>query len=132
MKWASTIPSGGGGSSAILEPPLVGSHTPPTTGSAADAMTGTCHRPRGPIQLGAGPPLSARLFGLEEPGMVSDAEDHAGASVSASTCWQTSTIHIQKDAVMQAITVRDRDAGVGGLSLTDLPYPHPAQNDVIV
>jgi NADPH:quinone reductase-like Zn-dependent oxidoreductase len=25
---------------------------------------------------------------------------------------------------MQAITVRDRDAGVNGLSLTDLPYPH--------
>ena len=33
---------------------------------------------------------------------------------------------------MQAITVRDRDAGVGGLSLTDMPYPHAAQNDVIV
>lgn len=33
---------------------------------------------------------------------------------------------------MQAITVRDRDAGVGGLSLEDLPYPHAGQNDVIV
>ncbi len=33
---------------------------------------------------------------------------------------------------MQAITVRDRDAGVGGLSLTDMPYPRAAQNDVIV
>jgi NADPH:quinone reductase-like Zn-dependent oxidoreductase len=33
---------------------------------------------------------------------------------------------------MQAITVRDRDAGVGGLSLADVPYPHAAQNDVIV
>ena len=33
---------------------------------------------------------------------------------------------------MQAITVRDRDAGVGGVSLTDVPYPHAAQNDVIV
>ena len=33
---------------------------------------------------------------------------------------------------MQAITVRDRDAGVGGLSLTGIPYPHAAQNDVIV
>src|ERR1700722_8454644 len=33
---------------------------------------------------------------------------------------------------MQAITVRDRDAGVGGLSLTDVPYPHAAENDVIV
>jgi hypothetical protein len=30
---------------------------------------------------------------------------------------------------MQAITVKDRDAGVGGLSLTDVPYPHAAQND---
>lgn len=33
---------------------------------------------------------------------------------------------------MRAITVRDRDAGVGGLSLTDMPYPHAAENDVIV
>jgi NADPH:quinone reductase-like Zn-dependent oxidoreductase len=33
---------------------------------------------------------------------------------------------------MQAITVRDRDAGVGGLSLTDMPYPQAGQNDVIV
>ncbi|MGC4820621.1 NADP-dependent oxidoreductase [Micromonospora sp. DT63] len=33
---------------------------------------------------------------------------------------------------MQAITVRDRDAGVSGLTLTDLPYPHAAENDVIV
>lgn len=33
---------------------------------------------------------------------------------------------------MRAITVRDRNAGVGGLTLTDLPYPHAAENDVIV
>ncbi|WP_263247305.1 NADP-dependent oxidoreductase [Saccharopolyspora rosea] len=33
---------------------------------------------------------------------------------------------------MQAITVRDRDAGIAGLSQTDLPYPLAAQNDVIV
>lgn len=33
---------------------------------------------------------------------------------------------------MQAITVRERDAGIGGLTLTDLPYPHAAENDVIV
>jgi NADPH:quinone reductase-like Zn-dependent oxidoreductase len=33
---------------------------------------------------------------------------------------------------MQAITVQDRDAGVGGLSLTDLPHPQAAVNDVIV
>jgi len=33
---------------------------------------------------------------------------------------------------MQAITVQDREAGVAGLSLTDLPYPHAAENDVIV
>jgi NADPH:quinone reductase-like Zn-dependent oxidoreductase len=33
---------------------------------------------------------------------------------------------------MQAITVRDRGAGVGGLSLTDMPYPHAGQNDVVV
>ncbi|MFE0629223.1 NADP-dependent oxidoreductase [Streptomyces sp. NPDC058864] len=33
---------------------------------------------------------------------------------------------------MQAITARERDAGIGGLALTDLPYPHAAENDVIV
>jgi len=33
---------------------------------------------------------------------------------------------------MQAITVSDRDAGVAGLSLTDLPYPQAADNDVVV
>jgi NADPH:quinone reductase-like Zn-dependent oxidoreductase len=33
---------------------------------------------------------------------------------------------------MQAITVRDRNAGVAGISLEDLPYPNAADNDVIV
>ncbi|WP_328891631.1 NADP-dependent oxidoreductase [Streptomyces sp. NBC_00316] len=33
---------------------------------------------------------------------------------------------------MQAITVRDRDAGLAGMSLADMPYPHAAENDVIV
>ncbi|MFD3309477.1 NADP-dependent oxidoreductase [Streptomyces sp. NPDC058694] len=33
---------------------------------------------------------------------------------------------------MQAITVRDRDAGVGGLVLSEVPYPRAAENDVIV
>jgi NADPH:quinone reductase-like Zn-dependent oxidoreductase len=33
---------------------------------------------------------------------------------------------------MQAITVRDRAVGAGGLSLTEMPYPRAAQNDVIV
>jgi NADPH:quinone reductase-like Zn-dependent oxidoreductase len=33
---------------------------------------------------------------------------------------------------MQAIAVRHRSAGVSGLTLTELPYPHAAENDVIV
>jgi NADPH:quinone reductase-like Zn-dependent oxidoreductase len=33
---------------------------------------------------------------------------------------------------VQAIAVHDRDAGLAGLSLTDLPYPHAAENDVVV
>ncbi|GAA1519637.1 NADP-dependent oxidoreductase [Kribbella lupini] len=33
---------------------------------------------------------------------------------------------------MQAITVQDRQAGIDGLSLTELPSPHAAENDVIV
>src|ERR1700746_3018778 len=33
---------------------------------------------------------------------------------------------------MQAITVSDREAGVAGLLLTDLPHPEAASNDVVV
>jgi NADPH:quinone reductase-like Zn-dependent oxidoreductase len=33
---------------------------------------------------------------------------------------------------MQAITVSDRDAGVAGMSVTELPYPVASENDVIV
>ncbi|MEV6904558.1 NADP-dependent oxidoreductase [Amycolatopsis sp. NPDC051372] len=33
---------------------------------------------------------------------------------------------------MRAITVRDRDAGVAGFTPVELPYPHAAENDVIV
>ena len=33
---------------------------------------------------------------------------------------------------MQAITVSDRDAGIAGMTLADLPHPHTAENDVIV
>ena len=33
---------------------------------------------------------------------------------------------------MQAITVSDREAGVAGLSLADLPHPEAASNDVVV
>jgi NADPH:quinone reductase-like Zn-dependent oxidoreductase len=33
---------------------------------------------------------------------------------------------------MQAITVNDRAAGAGGLFLTDMPYPHAAESDVVV
>jgi hypothetical protein len=33
----------------------------------------------------------------------------------------------EEGAAMQAIAVRDRDAGDGGLSLTEMPYPHAAR-----
>ena len=33
---------------------------------------------------------------------------------------------------MQAITVQDRDAGLAGLTLSEAPYPHMAENEVIV
>jgi NADPH:quinone reductase-like Zn-dependent oxidoreductase len=33
---------------------------------------------------------------------------------------------------MQAVTVRDRAVGATGLTLSDIPYPHTAENDVIV
>src|SRR5215470_8187203 len=34
--------------------------------------------------------------------------------------------------VVQAVTVRDRAAGAAGLTLSDIPHPHAAENDVIV
>ena len=34
--------------------------------------------------------------------------------------------------MVQAITVRDRAAGAAGLTLSDILYPHAAENDVIV
>lgn len=33
---------------------------------------------------------------------------------------------------MQAVTARDRAAGFRGLSLAEMPYPHAAENDVVV
>jgi NADPH:quinone reductase-like Zn-dependent oxidoreductase len=33
---------------------------------------------------------------------------------------------------MQAVAVHDRNAGPAGLSLTELPYPHAAENDVVL
>lgn len=33
---------------------------------------------------------------------------------------------------MRAVVARERDAGVNGLALSDMPYPHAAENDVIV
>jgi len=33
---------------------------------------------------------------------------------------------------VQAITVRDREAGITGLTLDELPHPHAAENDVIL
>jgi NADPH:quinone reductase-like Zn-dependent oxidoreductase len=33
---------------------------------------------------------------------------------------------------MQAVAVRDRDAGLAGLSLMELPHPNAAENDVVV
>ncbi|MEU6342885.1 NADP-dependent oxidoreductase [Streptomyces sp. NPDC046977] len=33
---------------------------------------------------------------------------------------------------MQALTTSDREAGLGGLALAHLPYPHAAENDVVV
>src|SRR5690349_22898821 len=37
-----------------------------------------------------------------------------------------------RGAAMQAVAARDRDAGVDGLSLMELPYPHASENDVVV
>ena len=38
----------------------------------------------------------------------------------------------QKGIIMQAVTTRDRAAGAAGLTLSDIPHPHAAENDVIV
>ena len=33
---------------------------------------------------------------------------------------------------MRALIARDREAGIGGLASGDMPYPHAAENDVVV
>ena len=33
---------------------------------------------------------------------------------------------------MRAVVTSDRTAGIAGLALADMPYPHMAENDVIV
>ena len=38
----------------------------------------------------------------------------------------------RKGTVVQAITVQDRAVGAAGLTLSDIPHPHAAENDVIV
>src|SRR5262249_14130584 len=38
----------------------------------------------------------------------------------------------QKGTVVQAVTVRDPAAGAAGFTLSDIPHPHAAENDVIV
>ena len=37
-----------------------------------------------------------------------------------------------RGTVVQAVTVADRAAGAAGLTLSDIPHPHAAENDVIV
>lgn len=41
-------------------------------------------------------------------------------------------VSFSEEPLMRAITVQDRDAGLSGLTLTELPPPHAAENDVIV
>src|SRR6202008_3605831 len=38
----------------------------------------------------------------------------------------------RKGAFVQAITVQERDAGLAGLTLSEAPYPHMAENAVIL
>jgi NADPH:quinone reductase-like Zn-dependent oxidoreductase len=39
---------------------------------------------------------------------------------------------VRSGVVVQAVTVGDRAAGAAGLTLSDIPHPHAAENDVIV
>jgi NADPH:quinone reductase-like Zn-dependent oxidoreductase len=41
-------------------------------------------------------------------------------------------LHTRKGRIMRAITVREREAGVAGLTQEDVPRPHASENDVIV
>ncbi|MDA0633941.1 NADP-dependent oxidoreductase [Nonomuraea sp. MCN248] len=43
-----------------------------------------------------------------------------------------SDVFTQSEDRMRAVTVRDRAAGPAGLALTEAPYPHAAENDVVV
>ncbi|SRX94752.1 alcohol dehydrogenase zinc-binding domain-containing protein [Kribbella flavida DSM] [Mycobacterium shimoidei] len=45
---------------------------------------------------------------------------------------RTGTAGCRLIPLMQAVVARDRAAGFGGLALAEMPYPHAAENDVIV
>ena len=75
------------------------------------------------------------LPGAEKLGTLALPEQHRLGALRRGRLCATrlrGTQPTNKDSAMRAITVRDRDAGIGGLSLTDIPYPRAAENDVIV
>jgi len=45
---------------------------------------------------------------------------------------RTIEIETKRGLAIQAIVARDQQAGTGGLCLAEVPYPHAAENDVIV
>jgi hypothetical protein len=72
--------------------------------------------------------LSGRMICVLE----SEHPHHRGRIRISSPQRKNPDILTTEETAMRAITVRDRDAGAGGLSLTDMPYPHAAENDVVV
>lgn len=45
---------------------------------------------------------------------------------------QGTSTTIRKGTAVQAITVNDRNAGLAGMTLSEVPYPHMAENDAVV
>jgi hypothetical protein len=98
----------------------------PDTVTAAGTVLPVCGQARPPWGRN---PASARTLECIRPGPeapLTDVKD--GPVMSTDTPMQLGMI----GTAMQAITIRDRAAGVGALSLTEMPYPRAAQNDVIV
>jgi hypothetical protein len=75
-------------------------------GCRPGTLPGVTHPPGGIVRICTGRPRLVR------PGAISESSSQGGTAVLA-------------------ITVRDRSAGIGGLSVTHVPYPDVAENDVV-
>ncbi len=101
------------------------------TGPPGDAATSTA--PAKPTSAGMLTPHNAMIAANRSclPGRTSKCAGSRFDQLCAPGARQNLT-RSQEGIVVQAVTVRDRAAGAAGLTLSEIPHPHAAENDVIV